>query len=135
MNQLKATLRPTTPVWPANLLRFIYILIGCSPWLWLIVFGLFVGVVTVQFGHLPLYGQPDPKEAGPISILYFPTILLLVWGVGVTPIGLALAGLSLWKGIPKSVRLPELALYAGGLILFWFIALNDVAGLMTWLAD
>lgn len=110
-------------------------LIAWSPWLWLILFGLFILATTLQTGHLPTYGQPDPKDTLPSTLLYLPTIILLVAVVVTTPVGLVLTIAKLWKGFPKSARRRDLIFYVGGLGLFYLFVLSDLAGLMTWLAD
>ena len=135
MKSSKNTLLSAFSVWKLPYLRMVYKLIVYSPVIWLTVFGLFILAVTVQVGHLPTYGVPDPKYAGLSSLLYMPTILLLVWVVSLTPVGLALSIVRLWKGIPKSVRWEEIVFYLVGLGLFYMFILNDIAGLMTWLGD
>ena len=83
-----------------------------------------------------MYGQPDPKYAGLVSTLfYLPTVLLLVWVMGTTPVGVILTLIRVWNGFPKSVRWVEPFFYLGGLGLFYLFILRDAAGLMTWLAD
>ncbi|KHD05589.1 hypothetical protein PN36_07020 [Candidatus Thiomargarita nelsonii] len=132
MDQIEDILRPITKTWSSNFLRIIFVFIYCSSMIFLILLGIFVVTVTVQFGHFPWYGHPAPSQAGAISILYIPTMLFMSWGASTTPIVIILTGIRLWK---KSIGWQEIGLYFGGLILFWFILFNDVAGLLTWLAD
>ncbi|KHD05586.1 hypothetical protein PN36_07000 [Candidatus Thiomargarita nelsonii] len=132
MEQIEDILRPITKSWSSNYLRILFVFIYCSHWIFLILLCIFVVTVTLQFGHFPWYGHPDPKYAGAISILHTPIMLFMVWGVNTTPIVIILTGIRLWK---KSIGWQEIGLYFGGLILFLFILFNDVAGLMTWLGD
>ena len=135
MKSSEGTLSPIISVWESPV-KIIYRVIVWSPWVWLTLLCMFVLAITFQVGHLPVYGQPDPKYAGLVSIFFhMPTILLLVWVVSTTPIGVILTIIRLWKGFPKSVRWGEAVFYLGGLVLFYWFILSDVAGLMTWLAD
>jgi hypothetical protein len=135
MKSSEGILSLTPSVWESPV-RIVYRFIVWSPWVWLTLFCLFVLATTLQVGHLPVYGQPDPKYAGLISTLfYMPTILLLIWVVGTTPVGVILTIIRLWRGFPKSVRWGEVIFYLGGIGLFYLFILSDVAGLMTWLAD
>lgn len=81
---------------------------------------------------MPFYGQPDPKYAGLVSLLYFPTILLLMWTIGSTLLGLLLIGAEAWTA---EVKWRETGLYLLGLILFYSVIITDFLSLMTWLMD
>lgn len=122
-------------IWESSIARTIFRLVFYSPWAWLALFGIFVLTVTLQVGHLPVYGQPDPKYAGSVSLLQVPIMLLLIWVLGTTPIGIVVTGIRLWKGAPKSVRWAEPAFYLGGVLLFYGFVLSNMAGLMTWFMD
>jgi len=125
--------QPITNPWSSDyFLRIIFVVVYGSHWIFLILLGIFVVTVTLQFGHFPQPGNPDPGYAGAISILHNPIILFMVWGMSTTPIVIILIGMRLWK---KSIGWREIGLYFGGLALFWFVILDDVARLGTWLAD
>ncbi len=135
MKSSEETVSPTFSAEESPYLQVIYRFIIWSPWVWLMLFCVFVLAITLQVGHLPMYGQPDPKYAGSINFFYMPTILLLFWVMGTTPIGIVLTSIKLWKGFPKSIRLRDAFFYLSGVGLFYLFVLSDVAGLMTWLAD
>ena len=120
----------------SNLVKRIYWIIAWSPWIWLMLFGLFVFAIAFKVGHLPVYGQPDPKSANLISSLFYtPIILLLVWSIITTPVGIIWTLIRLWRSLPKSIRWVEIVFYLGGLGLFYWFILSDFAGLITWLGD
>lgn len=125
----------TVPAWESSYLRIFVRAIIWSPWIWLGLFGAFVLATALQMGHLPTYGQPDPKDAGLSILFYMPTILLLMWVLATTPLGMALTLIKLWKDLPQSIKRQEMIFYLGGTGLFYLFILSDVAGLMTWLAD
>lgn len=100
----------------ATCLRTLWVILVYSPWVWLFVFGLFVLGVTIQVGHLPYYGHPDPKYAGVISLLYGPTIFLLVW-VLVSPILALFVLLAKRLHFPQTLEWPEVKVYLVGLAL------------------
>jgi len=128
-------LSPIHSTWGSPI-PIIYRVIIWLPWVWLTLFCMFVSATAVQVGHLPTYGQPDPRYIGLISTLFYvPIILLLIGVVGTTPVGIILAIVSLWKRFPESVRREELAFYLSGIGVFYLFVLSDIAGLMTWLAD
>ncbi len=135
MKSPKETLLPIFAAWETWYLPIIFRLIVYAPWSWLMLFWLFILAVMLQVGHLPTYGLPDPKYAGPSSLFYMPTILLLIWVMSTTPVGVILTVIRLWKGFPKSVMWREVIFYWSGVGLFYLFIFNDVAGLMTWLAD
>lgn len=135
MKSSKEALLPTFSAGDSPYLAIIYRLISYSPWIWLMVFWTFVLAVTLQAGHLPAYGQPDPKDTGLLTLFHRPVIWLLVWVIGTTPVGAVLTLIKFWKGWLQSVGWREVAFYVGGLGLFYLFVFKDVAGLMTWLAD
>lgn len=135
MKSSKDTLSPPVSVWDSPYLQIIIRIIIWPSWIWLILFSLFVLTTALQVGHLPIYGQPDPKDVGLSVLFYIPTILLLIWVMVTTPVGLGLAIIRLWKSVPQSIRRQEVLFYLGGIGLFYLSVLSDVAGLMTWLAD
>jgi hypothetical protein len=135
MKSSESTLSPIFSIWESPV-QIIYRVIIWSPVIWLTLFCLFVLTTTIQVGHLPVYGQPDPKYSGLIATLFYvPTILLLIWVISTTPVGVLLTIIKLWAGFPKSVRWREMIFYLGGIGLFYLFILSDVVGLMTWLAD
>lgn len=106
-----------------------------SLWGWMLLFGAFVLGVTLQMGHLPVYGQPDPKDAGALSALSVPTVAGLSWVTISIPIGVVLTAVMLWKQPRRQRTLRRALLFALGLVVFYVVASNDLAGLLTWLAD
>ena len=118
-----------------NLLEKVGLFVFWCPWAWLLVFGLFVSLITLQKGSLPTYGQPDPKFAGIVSVLYLPTILLLVSVVVTTPVGAVWSLIKLWRASAKGKAILQICIYVVGLGLFWAITKYDMLGLMNWLAD
>jgi hypothetical protein len=121
--------------WAFRLLLVIFRFILYLPWIWLALFALFILGVTMQVGHLPVYGQPDPKDAGAISNLYMPVMITLLLVMGSAPIGIGLALVKLLRDIPNFIRRGEAILYLAGITLFFLFISSDVAGLMTWLGD
>jgi len=116
-------------------LRVLARVIVYSPWLWLLLFALYVIGVALQVGHLPTYGQPDPKDAGAISLLYMPTIFLLLWVLATVPTALALALFSKAAKLEQPFQRRDVIVYLVGMALFALVVFGDVAGLMTWLGD
>ncbi len=135
MKSAKETLLPTSSAWESPYVQIMYRIIIWFPWLWLILFSMFVITTSLQIGHLPTYGQPDPKDAGLSTLFYMPTIVLLIGVVGTTPVGFGLTLIKLWKGFLQSVKWREVIFYLGGLGLFYLFVMSDVVGLITWLAD
>lgn len=117
------------------LLRVVFRLILYLPWIWFLVFTVFVVLATVQVGHLPTYGQPDPKDVTLSGILYMPAVVIMFMTLGSIPFGIALAVAKLWQGVPDFIRTSEVYAYLVGIALFFLFIISDAAGLMTWLAD
>ena len=74
-------------------LQIIWRTISYLPWAWLLSFVIFALAATIQVGHFPSYGNPDPKDTGILTSLYHVLIfgipLLMasipVWGIsGIT---------------------------------------------------
>lgn len=135
MKSSKGTTLPTPSAWKSPYLQIMYRVIIWSPWIWLSLFATFVLITSLQIGHLPTYGQPDPKDAGLGTLFYMPTIVLLISVIGTTPVGIVLTLIKLWKGFLQSIRWREVIFYLGGLGLFYLFVMSDVVGLITWLAD
>jgi ABC-type dipeptide/oligopeptide/nickel transport system permease component len=121
--------------WPYRLLQVIFRIILYLPWIWIALFALFVLGTAVQVGHLPTYGRPDPKDAGAVSILYMPVLIILLMVMGSSPIGIGLALIKILRDVPPFIRRSEAVLYLAGIILFFFLTGSNFAGLMTWLGD
>ena len=121
--------------WAFRLLQVIFKVILYLPWIWLALFALFILGVTMQVGHLPVYGRPDPKEAGAISFLYMPVMITLLMVMGSSPIGIGLAFVKLLRDVPNFINRGEAILYLVGIALFFLFISSDIAGLMTWLGD
>jgi len=120
-----------------SLIRIIDRFVFWIPRVWLFIFSIFVLLVTLQVGHLPTYGQPDPKFAGAVSIIFYnPVMLLLVLVIITTPIGVIWSvGKLLWNARQKSHISREAIFCLVGLGLFWAITRYDTVGLMDWLFD
>ena len=121
--------------WAFRLLQVIFKIILYLPWIWIALFALFVLGTALQVGHLPSYGQPDPKDAGAISILYMPVIITMLLVMGSSPIGIGLAIVRLLRDVPTFINKGEVISYLVGIALFFVIISSDFAGLMTWLGD
>ncbi len=121
--------------WGMRLLHLIFKILIYLPLIWLLLFAIFVIAAAVQVGHLPAYGQPDPKDAGAVSLLYMPVMVLMFMVLASTPFAIALAVAKLWQGVPDFISRGEVYAYFVGIVLFFFIVMSDVGGLMTWLAD
>lgn len=126
---------PGADHWGIRLLMALARIAIYLPWIWLALFAVFVLVVALQQGQLPSYGQPDPKDAGTISILYYPVIVLLLTVMATIPIGLGLAIVRLMRGVPPQIRSGEAVAYLAGVALILLLTISDFAGLMTWLGD
>ncbi len=118
-----------------SFLRVLTKVIVYSPWLWLALFGLFVVGVSLQVGHLPTYGQPDPKDAGAISLLYVPTIFLLLWVLATVPTALVMVIFAKAAKLTQPFQRRDIIIYLAGMALFALLVFGNVAGLMTWLGD
>jgi hypothetical protein len=121
--------------WAYHLLQVIFRIILYLPWIWMALFALFVLGTAVQIGHLPVYGRPDPKDAGAVSVLYMPVLIILFMVMGSSPIGIGLALVKLLRDVPSFIKRGEAFLYLIGIILFFLLTGSDIAGLMTWLGD
>ena len=121
--------------WAFRLLQVIFMIILYLPWIWMALFAVFVLGVAFQVGHLPSYGQPDPKDAGAISYLYMPVMISLLLVMGSSPIGIGLAIVKLLRDVPSFIKPGEAVTYLVGIGLFFVIISSDFAGLMTWLGD
>ena len=127
--------KPGADHWGIRLLMLLARLSLYLPWIWLALFLIFVLGVTVQVGHLPTYGQPDPKDTGIFTVLYYPVIVLLLVVMATIPIALGLAIIRLVRGVPQAIPSAEASAYLAGLALLFVIVNRDLGGLMTWLGD
>jgi hypothetical protein len=121
--------------WPYRLLQVIFKAILYLPWIWMALFALFVLGTAVQVGHLPTYGSPDPKDAGFISVLYMPVMVIMLTVMGFSPIGIGLALVKVIRDWPPFIKRNEALFYLAGMAVFFIIIRTDVAGLITWLGD
>ena len=121
--------------WSYYLLQVIFKIILYLPWIWMGLFALFVLGTAVQVGHLPTYGNPDPKDAGFVSILYIPVMIIMLIVLGFSPIGIGLALVKVLREWPPFIKKSEAALYLVGIAIFFLFTRSDVAGLITWLGD
>jgi hypothetical protein len=121
--------------WSYYLLQVIFKIIIYLPWIWMGLFALFVLGTAVQVGHLPTYGNPDPKDAGFVSILYMPVMIIMLIVLGFSPIGIGLALVKVLREWPPFIKKSEAVLYLVGIAIFFLFTRSDVAGLITWLGD
>jgi hypothetical protein len=105
------------------------------PWIWLALFALFVLATTLYAGQLPSYGAPDPKQAGAATLLYYPTLILLLTVMATIPIGVGLAMVKLLRDVPDFYSKREAVLYLAGIGVLLVVTISDLGGLMTWLGD
>lgn len=104
-----------------------------APWAWLAAFGLLLGATILQVGHVPSYGDPDPKQVAGAWPLLWAIYLLLILAL-MSP--LIVAGETVVRLVLKAGLKPRaLALYGAGFALFAAIAFADAFGLMNWLRD
>lgn len=115
--------------------RALFLMSVYLPCLWLALLAAFVLGVTAMVGHFPTYGQPDPKDTGMLQLLYLPLIALTATMPAVIIFGLLLLAVRHWSRSLFPVRKRDVLLLLSGAILYLGIAANDLAGLMTWLAD
>jgi hypothetical protein len=121
--------------WGMRLLSWLAKLALYLPWIWLVLFALFVLAATAQGGHLPAYGNPDPKDVGFGGFLYYPIIVLLLIVMATIPIGVGLAAVKLLRDMPAYLSRREALAYLLGIGLVLLVSISDFAGLMTWLGD
>ncbi len=115
-------------------LQTIWRIICYLPWAWLIAFAFFTLAVTIQVGHFPYYGNPDPKDTGIFSSLYYIVTLgipllmasIPVWGI---------SGIIIKMTTTYRFRWQDVVLYLVGIFMCGWVAFSDFAGLLTWLAD
>jgi len=115
--------------------RCLVALFYAAPWAWLLCFATFVAAVTHEVGHLPSYGNPDPKHLDRLSILYG---LVVMW------LGLALLSpfVVAMHAAGRAILYPawpleraRLVAYVLGAGLTVYVIVGDPAGLRTWLVD
>ena len=104
------------------------------PWVWLILLALFTLGTTFQVGHLPYYGNPDPKDTGTLVLLYFPIIIGIPTLFASIPIW-SIVGVIIERTTTYRFRWQNVLLYIVGMFMCAWVAFSDVAGLLTWLAD
>ena len=122
---LKVENKPLQTLWRA---------ICYLPWVWLILLAIFAVGVTIQVGHLPYYGNPDPKDTGILAPLHFLIILgiptlfasIPIWGI---------SGIIIKLTTTYRFRWYDVVLYLLGMFMCGWVTFSDFAGLMTWLAD
>lgn len=121
--------------WGMRLLRALAKIGLYLPWIWLILFALFVLGAALQVGGWPTYGRPDPKAAGMAGLLYVPVLVLLLTVLATIPISGGLAAVKLLRGLPGFISKGEAVAYLAGLALLLLLTIGDLGGLMTWLGD
>lgn len=120
--------------WTA-VMQSIYTVLNYLPWIWLVLFGVFVFSTALSIGHLPTYSNPDPKSMGAISLLYIPTILLMLTVISTIPAWAVMTLLTLWDKLPLKIEWADAVFYLSGLFFFGVIVMTDIGRLMTWLMD
>jgi len=111
-----------------------YILFSWTPVAFLVVFVVFVGVVTLDLGHLPTYDQPDPKVSG-YPFLYNAALVTLVVAVYSLPFWAITTLMGYLPGIGFRPRPREIIAYLGGAALIALTLYADPAGLGDWFFD
>lgn len=106
-----------------------------APWAWLLTFAAFTAAVAVEVGHLPRYGNPDPKSVAGLQHLYLVTAMFLGLAV-LSPliVGLHVAS-SAVTGAMSSIDRRALLSYGLGAALAISILVGDSLGLRNWLFD
>lgn len=112
-----------------------YRLLSWMPAVWLLIFFTLVLGVTVQQGHLPRYGIPDPKDTGVLRLIYSATILLFPMVLASLPIWFTMTLLSLTHRIRLPIRWQMPVIYLLGLCVIAMLAVLNPGGLITWLGD
>lgn len=131
-----ANVSPWDDVRPAveRALLVVYNALTLAPLAWLLTMAMFVLAATLQAGHLPVYGQPDPKYTG-LDVLYYLAIWLAVLGLVSLPGWLAMSALARLAWFPLRVTRVHVGVYFLSASLFFAAVLTDYAGIMTWLLD
>lgn len=125
----------TAEIWVSRLLSVTFRFLLWMPWIWFMLFGLLVLAAALESGHLPLPGQPDPKDVSTFGFLYMPSLTLLVMVMATAPVSLGITLVRLTRGIPAFLRRGEAVVYLLGFGLFLLFVLSDAGGLITWLGD
>jgi len=97
------------------------------PWLWLAVFGAFLGIAILELGYVPHYANPDPKDLNNGGIFYVLTWLLLpltfylplAWGA------VSLLRISRIRWLPTAIMVV-------GYLSFWLVMAGPLG---EWLMD
>jgi hypothetical protein len=104
-----------------------------APWAWLVAFATLFTLTIVQFGHVPTYGNPDPKQVAGAWLPYW-TIYLLLIPTLLSPLVVMIETVArLVSRTPPKTK--PLAVWALGFALFGSIAFANVFGLMEWVLD
>jgi hypothetical protein len=119
---------------PRAPLRYAFSLLTVLPWIWLALFALFILLIAAQHGHLPVYGNPDPKDGG-LYPLYLASVALIPLTFFTPLVWFGLLALGHWRGTGRSIPIRQTALYAAGMFLYFLIVVGDLGGLITWLVD
>lgn len=104
------------------------------PCAWLVILAIFTLGVTIQVGHFPSYGRPDPEHTGWLSPLYvliiwgmpWPLVTIPVWGL----LGVAIQWLTSYR-----FRWQDVVLYLIGILIYFGVVFTDFAGLFIWIAN
>lgn len=115
-----------------NYLNRIYIGIIALPWIWLTVMGLFILAVTLEFGNIPSFSTPDPKDAF-VSPMFYPLVLILFFVVLTsTPFWVMFTTLSWFNKISLRIRALPVITYVTGIALALFVMTGSFG---IWLMD
>ena len=115
--------------------RLLYPAMTYLPWIWLAIMAVFATGVILQTGQFPYYGNPDPKDTGGLSLLYFPSVLFLTINMAIAPAWLIITAAAKWRGCPVEIQRRDLVIGVTGMALFVLVLYTDSFGLITWLAD
>ncbi|WP_295557987.1 hypothetical protein [uncultured Hyphomicrobium sp.] len=115
--------------------RGLLALFYAAPWAWLLCFAAFTAAATYVTGHVPSYGNPDPKQIDDLWILY---TLVVMW-LGLTLLSPFVVAAHAFARVVSSpaphLERQHLLVYALGATLVAYIIVGDPAGLATWLWD
>src|SRR5690606_7277592 len=92
----------------ARNIRLSFDILSILPYLWLASFTLFVIATWLEVGHLPSYGNPDPKDTA-LAWLFLPTnYFLLLISIASVPVWGMIAVAGIVKQLPLNVTIQRI---------------------------